>query len=316
VTAEPWLLLTHQLPPARANARVTTWRRLRDIGALPARNAVYVLPNVERCRDDFERVRTEIVAVGGQATVFAGRPLDSDEHDRLIEMFRRRSTEEYLRLTRALARLRSSAVGGRRRVQPHSSRFRRSLAALRARTDHVRRTDFFQATGRADLDDALERLEAIVHGPVSGRDSVASGGRDMSQDFRARRWVTRPRPGVDRMASAWLIRRYIDPRASFAFVDRPGPGDVPFDMHEGEFTHQGPMCTFETLAHRFGLHDLAVARLARIVHDLDFKDDRFGLPETAAIGRVVDGLRLAHRDDATLLEQGIALFEALASVAR
>jgi len=130
--------------------------------------------------------------------------------------------------------------------------------------------------------------------------------------FRDRRWVTRPRPGVDRMASAWLIRRFIDPNATFAFVERPSGADVPFDMYTGEFSHHGDLCTFEVLAERFLLKSAAVVKVSQIVHDLDMKDTKYDLPEAAAVGRMVEGLRALHADDATLLEQGIGMFDALA----
>lgn len=125
--------------------------------------------------------------------------------------------------------------------------------------------------------------------------------------------MTRPRPGVDRMASAWLITGFIDPKASFGFVERPGKGDVPFDMFAGEFSHQGSRCTFEVLAERFALQDPAVAQIGRIVHDLDMKDGRYATPEGTAIGRMIDGLQQLHVDDRALLQHGIDVFDALAS---
>jgi hypothetical protein len=124
--------------------------------------------------------------------------------------------------------------------------------------------------------------------------------------------VTRRRPGVDRMASAWLIRRFIDPNATFAFTDRAGGADVPFDMYTGEFSHQGDSCTFEVLASRFRLKNPAIVKFGQIVHDLDMKDTKYDPPEASAVSRMVKGLRALHGDDATLLEQGIAMFDALA----
>ena len=114
------------------------------------------------------------------------------------------------------------------------------------------------------------------------------------------------------MASAWLIRRFIDPKATFAFTDHAEGADLTFDMYTGEFSHHGDSCTFEVLADRFGLHHHAVSKVGDIVHDLDMKDDKYGPPEAAAIGRIVDGLRALHTDDATLLEHGIGVFDALA----
>lgn len=148
---------------------------------------------------------------------------------------------------------------------------------------------------------------------MHGRQKPSAGKRsESSAGFRHRRWVTRRRPGVDRMASAWLIRRFIDPNATFAFVDRPSGADVPFDMYTGEFSHQGDSCTFEVLAARFRVNGAAVARVGRIVHDLDMKDDKHEPPEAAAVGRMVEGLRALYADDTALLEQGIVMFDALA----
>ena len=132
------------------------------------------------------------------------------------------------------------------------------------------------------------------------------------RSFQGRRWVTRPRPGVDRMASAWLVRRFIDSNATFAFADKPARSDVPFDMYMGEFSHDGDRCTFETLIHRFGITDASVGRIAQIVHDLDMKETRYATAEAPAVGHLVEGLRLLHDDDATLLRQGMEMFEALA----
>ena len=132
--------------------------------------------------------------------------------------------------------------------------------------------------------------------------------------FEGRLWITRPRPGVDRMASAWLIRRFIDPRARFGFAaDRESvaAGAVPFDMFGVEFSHQGEGCTFETLCSVFAIDEPALSRIAGIVHDLDLKDGRFGAPESGAVGAMVAGLRLAYQDDQALLAQGMILFDSL-----
>lgn len=114
------------------------------------------------------------------------------------------------------------------------------------------------------------------------------------------------------MASAWLIRRFVDREASFTFATAPPADAVPFDMYTGEFSHHGGLCTFEVLAKRFAISDPAVTRIGQIVHDLDLKESRYEAPETVAVGRLVEGLRAMHADDRALLEQGISMFEALA----
>ena len=310
MTASPatprWLLLAHQLPTRSSNARVKTWRRLQQLGAVPARNSVYVLPNTAQCREDFEWIRSEIVALGGDATVFAADVVNQGADD-IVSAFMRARDADYLALKRdterLAARIRSS------RSSRHDG-LQRAVRHLRERLQDTQRVDFFDAKHGPAAADAVAALEHRLAGPAV--ETKEADVRFSTKDFAKRRWVTRPRPGVDRMASAWLIRRFIDPRATFGFVDRPRGTEVPFDMYDGEFSHQGELCTFETLAVRFGLTDRVVSQIGQIVHDLDLKETRYAAPEGPAVGRMVEGLRQLHPDDPTLLEQGIAMFEALA----
>lgn len=135
-----------------------------------------------------------------------------------------------------------------------------------------------------------------------------------TETVQGRTWITRPRPGVDRMASAWLIQRFVDPKARFAFADQP-PGDdrkrVAFDMFGVAFGHQGDRCTFEVLRDHFSVDDAAVRRVAKIVHDVDLKDGRYCPPEAPMVARMVEGLRATYADDEALLAHGIAMFAAL-----
>ena len=185
------------------------------------------------------------------------------------------------------------------------------LRTLRERFHALERIDFFDAPSRRETADSLAALEEAVRGR---RPSPTPAQPTLSPtSFRGRCWVTRLRPGVDRMASAWLIRRFIDPAATFVFADTPQDGDVPFDMYSGDFSHQGDSCTFEVIARRFRLQSVAVVKVGQVVHDLDMKDTKFGLPEAAAVGRMVEGLQALFGDDSRLLEHGIGMFEALSS---
>jgi hypothetical protein len=305
----PWLLLAHQLPTRPSNARVKTWRRLQQVGAVPARNSVYVLPNTEPCREDFEWLRTEIVALGGEATVFAADALNVDGTDDIEAAFRKARDADYHELTREAERLTAQARSKGHKAA-HVDALARGVHHLRERLDGIRGIDFCHAPAGDAAADAVAALEQRLAGPMPDRKERSV--RISPKEFLNRRWVTRPRPGVDRMASAWLVRRFIDPRATFGFVDRPTGSEVPFDMYTGDFSHQGARCTFEVLARQFGIADATVVRLSEIVHDLDMKENRYDVPEAAAVSRLVEGLRQVHADDATLLEQGMAMFEALA----
>lgn len=309
LVSSQWLLLAHQLPARPSNARVKTWRRLQDIGAIQTRNSVYVLPNSDQCREDFEWLRKEIVALGGEATVFAADPVDQRSARELIDAFRRLRREDYRTIRREAE---SAAAAGRkpRRSVPLPA-LTRTARLLRERLAEIERVDFFAAPERDGAEEAVGRLERLLDPPARAA-ATPDGGRLRTADFQNRRWVTRPRPGVDRMSSAWLIRRFVDPAAAFAFVTKPADRDVTFDMYEGDFGHEGSRCTFETLADRFGITAPVVARIAQVVHDLDMKESRYAAAETAAVGRMIEGLRQLFADDHELLEHGITMFEALA----
>jgi hypothetical protein len=309
--AHRWLLLVHQLPAKPSNLRVRTWRRLQQLGAVAVKQAVYALPDSPTAREDFEWLKTEIEAAGGQASVFSADTVDTWSSDELVEEFRRAREADYVALGRLVERALAAARGKRapRRSRRASSRvvetFRQRLAAVEA-------IDFFGSAGRDRVGVLLSDLRQALSAPEAPGAEAAASGRT-PRSFVGRMWVTRPRPGIDRMGSAWLIKRFIDPEARFGFVEEaPSSGNaVPFDMFGVEFTHRADWCTFETLAHTFAVTDAAVGRLATIVHDLDLKDARFGAPETGAVGALVDGLRELYADDHALLEQGMTMFEAL-----
>jgi hypothetical protein len=309
-----WLVYVHQLPAHPSNLRVSTWRRLQQLGAISLKQAVYVLPDTPSTREDFEWLKTEVTGIGGQASVFASANLDVYSEDALVEEFRRSRQEAYIALAadieKALKRLSTGRQAARKRAFP----VRRLLGVYRERLNDVERIDFFGSAGRDRVTALLQQFEALSPAQnVKGASPTSVETFDCER-YRGRLWVTRPRPGVDRMSSAWLIRRFIDPQARFGFAveSNAAPSDgVPFDMFGVEFSHQGDRCTFETLCAVFGLRQPAIERIAAVVHDLDLKDDRFRAPEAPTIGGLIDGLQLAHTDDQALLAQGMGVFEAL-----
>jgi hypothetical protein len=307
-----WLLFVHQVPAKPSNLRVRTWRRLQQLGAIAVKQAAYVLPDSPAAREDFAWLKTEIEAGGGEATVFAADTVDTWTSDELVEEFRRAREGDYAALSQAIARALKLATRTRapRRSRRATSRivdtFRHRLAAIEA-------TDFFGSAGRDRVATVIAELQQALSGGAPASRGASSTDAASRERFRQRLWVTRPRPGIDRMGSAWLIRRFIDPDARFAFVEQPShtSDTVPFDMFGVDFSHRGEWCTFETLVHTFEVGSSAVDRLAAIVHDLDLKDGKFGAPEAGAVGALVDGLQAVHSDDHTLLDHGIAMFEAL-----
>jgi hypothetical protein len=257
-------------------------------------------------------MKSEILAMGGQASVFAADPIDADAETEIVSTFRAARDGDYKSLLADFAALeRRTRIGSRIGARGQAAAVRRTVRAYRDRLAEIVAIDFFVTPARRDAEAALAGLEGrlLGAGPTAGRahvQPVLSPG-----DYRGRAWVTRPKPGVDRMACAWLIRAFIDPQAVFVFSEKPSGQQVPFDMYESEFSHHGGLCTFEVLEQRFRISDLAVRRIGEIVHDLDVKDARFQPPEAATLGALIEGLRATHDDDDVALQAGMDLFQAL-----
>ena len=302
-----WLLLLYFLPSQRGRARVQAWRRLQRIGAVSLKNSAYALPHTPEAREDFEWIRTAVVQAGGQAIVFVARAPDQTTLDDVSNAFRAARAADFAEIA-VEARALLKRAGVRRATARRA--FTQRIRRLRERYDETVRLDFFNVEQRDDAAALLEQLDQRTR-----RSSVPAETATTTLDrkrYQGRTWLTRPRPGVDRMSSAWLIGRFIDPKARFVFDDaKRAPEAIPFDTFEAEFGHHGTNCTFETLCERFGIRDPAVQRIGRIVHDLDLKEATYGEPEGLTLGRLVEGLRQTHADDERLLRAGIDVFEAL-----
>jgi hypothetical protein len=302
-----WLILVHLLPPTPSKLRVRTWRRLQEMGAIAVKQSVYVLPDTAESREDIEWLKVEIEGAGGEAIVYSADHVDPAAEAELIDQFRHARQKAYTELASELRRMNPAALS---RQGPSG---RRDLARYRDRFLAIERLDFFGSAGRDHVIALLASLDKAQTPPAKGTNLDPTASEVDAANHHGRLWVTRPHPGVDRMSSAWLIRRFIDPVARFGFItDIKSAGDaIPFDMFGGGFGHKGDRCTFETLAAHFGIADPAVSRIAEIVHDLDLKDDKFRPSEAATLGIAIDGLRLSHQDDHVLLDHGMTLFEAL-----
>ena len=311
--ATEWLLLVYQLPARPSNIRVRTWRRVLQVGAVGLKNSAYVLPNSPQAKEDFEWIKAEIVALKGQANVFLADPLDAATREEIVSAFRTARRADF-EVVRGEAKALLTAIKRGPKPTPVRRRLERSARMLRERLSNILAIDFFHAPGGTEAVALFDEIEVLLTtSPNVAKTPPLKGETLMPEKFHSRTWITRPRPGVDRMSSAWLIRRFIDPQAKFAFAEGPNgiPGAVPFDMFGVQLSHEGNFCTFETLLRRFGIGGPALARISQIVHDLDLKDERFNVPETPAVGRLVEGLRQIHADDHKLLEHGMEIFEAL-----
>jgi hypothetical protein len=304
--ATGWLLLIAQLPPKPDYLRVKLRRRVQRIGAVALRGAVYVLPNQPDAAEDFEWLRTELLADGADAIICSATPVAGITEEELRRRFRDARAADYVALAdaaRTIAAADARDEGGR------------ALPRLRRRLDEIGRVDFFGSMERFDAEAAIEGLASL--GSSTSNPAAAARVERAASDGapRGRTWVTREGVFVDRIASAWLIRRFIDPDATFKFVAargyEPRRDELRFDMYQAEYTHEGDRCTFETLLARFALDEPALHALAEIVHDIDCKDAKFDRPEAAGVESILRGLVSARAADTERVAQGSAIFDAL-----
>ena len=311
-TEPRWLLLIHQIPPRPAYLRVKVGRRLQGLGAVPIKNSVYVLPRSEQALEDFQWVRREIVAGHGDATVCEARFVEGHSDTDVEALFTAARDAEYASLAEDARRLERALIGSKRRAPIGAEPARHPLLRLRKQLSDVMAIDFFGASGREAVEGLLVGIEARLRPAPAQTDFQKNVSAD---GIRGRTWVTRRGIQVDRIASAWLIRRFIDPEARFKFVlgheYAPGAGELRFDMFEAEFTHDGDLCTFEVLLRHFGLKEAALRSLGEIVHDIDLKDAKFARPEALGLDGLIAGIAMRHKEDEARLAEGATVFDSL-----
>jgi hypothetical protein len=294
----PWLLLAFSLPRKGASFRVAVWRKLQRYGSLPLGNSGYLLPNSAGNREKFEWLATAIRGAQGEASVLEVQSIDNYSSSQLTKRFSAARSRDYRDLLKAL-----------RSAASPSKKSPAYIARLRLRFQEIVSIDFFGSPLREQVDQTLLAMQ-------ERQSTLASPdlGKVLRSEYRNRKWVTRPRPGVDRVLSAWLIRKFIDPKARFVFSsenEKP-TGAVPFDMYEGGgFGHRGDDCTFETLTKAFRIRDTRIAVMGQIVHDADLFDEKFGRNEGFGIDEVMKGWARQNLSDEELLKRGMQLAEGL-----
>jgi len=303
-----FLLLIVSLPPSPSSLRVRVWRRLRALGAVALKRTVYLLPDTPDNYEQFQWLGQEIQRERGETVLLRVDQIENMSRTDLIRLFHEARDPEYRHLA---ARYRKLMQALERKSSAASARVDRDLSQLQKDFVKLRELDFFDAPGRAEV----ERLREAID--MRKRPSEESARLDKpTLDLRAlrgRRWVTRPRPHVDRIASAWLIKRFIDPEATFLFAGSQEfpPDAIPFDTPGAELSHYGNDCTFETLVKRAGLRDRRLTQLAEIIHETDLRDGKFPRDEARGIDLAIRGFLAAHPDDHDVLTHGLALFEGL-----
>jgi len=300
---QPWLLLLLSLPPRPSSLRVRAWRRLKALGAVALKSGAYLLPFSPDRYEQFQWLAQEVQKDRGEATLLKVDRVENMKQPEVVRLFHEARNADYVSLTDRYRKLGSAK-------RPRAAE---ELARLARELDRLADIDFFEAPGRQQALRAREAAERRVTGPTKAGGRPA--GRLDLEALQGRRWATRPRPHVDRIASAWLIKRFLDPAAEFAFAaaDELPADAIPFDMAGVEFGHQGDHCTFETLLHRSGLRDRRLTAIAEIVHEADVRDGKFQRDEARGLDLVLRGLLAAIKDDHEALAQGLTLFDGLYS---
>jgi len=293
------------------------WRRLQAIGAVAVKNAVHALPASEQSQEDFEWLRKEISESGGEAIICEARLVDGLSDADVRALFNAQRDSEFAEIADE-ARALSAKLSGNASSDSRAE-LKAQLGRLKKRHAQTIAVDFFDADSRISTDGligALEKtlsedVEQLMKEPASKSENV---------NLKGRVWVTRIGVHVDRIACAWLVRRFIDDRAAFKFVPPrdyvPEPNELRFDMFNAEFTHEGDRCSLEVLLTRSGLTDQALIEIAEIVHDIDLKDEKFGRDEAAGIKALINGICADTRDDDERLKRGAAIFDDLYAVFR
>jgi hypothetical protein len=302
-----------RIPANPAYVRVKLWRRLQMIGSVTLKNSVYVLPNRLDCVESFQWVAREVLASGGTASLCEGMFLDGATDDEIERLFIEARENDYAELAEE-ARVAAKGFKAKKISADRLATLEPRVAKLRQRLDEVASIDFCRAAGREAAEGLVVSLERRIE---ATRLPAAVPSQEPSKIGKpiGCTWVTRTGVHVDRIASAWLIRRFIDPDACLKFVPAKGyvpePGELRFDMFDAEFTHEGDACTFEVLLTRMGIDDKALRAIGEIVHDIDLRDGKYGREETAGVRGAITGLCAGHRGDEERIAAGSGMLDAL-----
>ncbi|PYM85250.1 MAG: hypothetical protein DME09_06275 [Candidatus Rokuibacteriota bacterium] len=314
-----WLIPLVSLPRTPTRHRVGVWRKLKRMGAVNLRGSAWILPENPETTELFHWLVQEVQSFGGEATLLRVDGIETMSDEEVSGLFNGARTEEYQSVKQEcreiLARLDRLGPGRRGSLDP----LRGTLAGLKRELDRIQSIDYCRAPAgggvRALWETTAKRLRKAEARPSP---VVATGRRRTALPPPGSTWVTRPRPHIDRIASAWLIKRFLDPKAAFGFADRADAAKkgIPFDVLGAEFGHHGEDCTFETLVKRFGVKDPRLRAIGEIVHEADLHDGKFARGEAQGIDLAVSGLVAATPDDHELLERGMTLFDGLYATLR
>ncbi len=308
---EKWLVLIHQLPPKPDALRVKIWRRLQQIGAVAIKQSVYVMPYSEPSREDLSWTLKQIIDGGGEGSISEVRFVEGLNDQQIISLFQNARKSDYEKMIQEANHLLAVWSSGNIEPKHPAAKANAQVEKLQRQFESITAIDFFETPERGTANLLIKDLAARSSGDETG--AVAS--TEAMDELKAKVWVTRKNVFVDRIACGWLIRRFVDQGATFKYVDSDthtrGPGEIRFDMYEGEYTHEGNRCTFEVMVRRLGIQDQGLNALAEVIHDIDLKDNRYDRSETNGLSALLTGLAASEPDDEKRMARGAQLMENL-----
>ena len=317
--SQNWLMVFYSVPSQPVSTRIKIWRKLAKVGAVPLKGAVYILPDREEHVEFLQWLVGEVKSLKGDAAFVRVNRIESVENKEVRELFNQQRGKDYRSLDRKLEDLERRVQSVRKGTRSQSLKsVAEQTRRLKKELDDIQAIDFFGSTAGKSTARRFLEIESVVktvsYPVIKGR-PPALPFRSI-EAYQAKTWVTRKKPFVDRMASAWFIRRFIDSRAVFRFIEERemaslGREETTFDIRGGDFTHEGDLCTFEVFVKSFAVKDKAVGKIAEIVHDLDIKDKKYGAMDAPGVEEILTGIRKIAKTDDEALEKGITIFEML-----
>ena len=299
IGATAWLLLLFSLPTNRNTERVAVWRRLKKMGAVQIKTSTYLLPDEPAQYEQFQWLAQQIRDYGGDSTLVRAQEIEGLTKEKVIAMFNDARANDYAELRKSL----QGFIGRRKKMDAETAAA--ELERLTRQFREIRQVDFFDSPRGHDVAMLLRRAE--------GRSRARKLEVLDAKQYQGKTWLTRPRPEIDRVGSAWLISKFIDRKPRFVFAPSADavPNAIPFDMLDVEFSHHGNCCTFETLIRRFAISDKSIAKIGEMIHDADLDDARFQRVEAVGIDRVLKGWAKQELPDEEILRRGFECFDAL-----
>ncbi len=311
-----WLIFAYSLPASNPKGRVRVWRKLSNIGALQLKSAFYILPMNDANYEHLEWTVKEVEEMGGEAIFFKSENIENMKDDEIRALFNGEREADYLKLEGKIRKFEETISEKDAKKDEIKIELKRGIKRFMKEFSSIKEIDFFSSE-RAEktailLESLSKRLDFIERG---GEERPVTELLD-TKDYQDKIWITRKNPYFDRIASYWLIKRFIDERVRIRFissseVEKKERNAIYFDIQGGEFTHKGKMVTFEVITESFGIKDKGIEYIGKIVHCIDLKDDAYYLEDSKGVEEVIKGIIKISKSDQEVVEKGVMIFDSL-----